>query len=60
MIEIKGRKLMMAALPLVWLALILQLFILVDNSPGNGLTPGEVGRFFIFLQHLLTCSLLFV
>ena len=54
MIEIKGRNLlMMATALLAWLALILQLFVLVDNSPGNGLTTCQaVGRFFIFFTTL--------
>ncbi|HEY6503331.1 MAG TPA: Pr6Pr family membrane protein [Chitinophagaceae bacterium] len=40
-----------------WVALSLQLYILIDNTPGNGLTPlGAVGRFlhfFTILSNLL-------
>lgn len=36
-----------------WFALILQLYVLIDNTPGNGLTPLQaVGRFFIFFTIL--------
>src|SRR5258705_1847657 len=36
-----------------WFALILQLYILISNTPGNGLTPIQaVGRFFIFFTIL--------
>ena len=38
---------------LAWFALILQLLILVNNTPGNGLTPWQaVARFFIFFTIL--------
>ncbi len=38
---------------ITWFALILQLYILVDNTPGNGMTAFEaVGRFFIFFTIL--------
>jgi len=36
-----------------WLALGLQLYILIDNTPGNGMTPLQaVGRFLIFFTIL--------
>src|SRR5512145_903270 len=36
-----------------WIALALQLYILVNNSPGNGMTALQaVGRFFIFFTIL--------
>lgn len=36
-----------------WLALILQLYILVNNTPDNGMTPGQaIGRFLIFFTVL--------
>jgi hypothetical protein len=36
-----------------WFALILQQYILIDNTPGNGLTPlGAVWRFFIYFTIL--------
>lgn len=36
-----------------WFALILQQYILIDNTPGNGLTPlGAVWRFLIFFTIL--------
>src|SRR5258708_20950217 len=36
-----------------WLALILQLYILINNIPGNGLSPIEaIGRFLIFFTVL--------
>ena len=36
-----------------WAALALQLYILIDNTPGNGMTPLQaVGRFFIFFTVL--------
>jgi hypothetical protein len=36
-----------------WFALTLQLFILIHNTPGNGMTPLQaVGRFFIFFTIL--------
>jgi hypothetical protein len=36
-----------------WFALILQLYILIDNTPANGLTPLQaIGRFFLFFTIL--------
>jgi hypothetical protein len=36
-----------------WFALAVQMYVLVSNTPGNGLTPLEaVGRFFIFFTIL--------
>ena len=36
-----------------WVALALQLYILIDNTPDNGMTPLQaVGRFFIFFTVL--------
>jgi len=38
---------------IAWFALALQLFILIDNTPGNGLTPLQaMGRFLIFFTVL--------
>jgi hypothetical protein len=48
------QKILMAVIALAaWFALVLQLYILVANTPGNGMTPPEaVGRFFIFFTIL--------
>jgi len=50
---------------IAWFALALQMFILINNTPGNGMTPLQaIGRFFIFftiLSNLLVAvSLTFV
>ncbi|MFI5185602.1 MAG: Pr6Pr family membrane protein [Chitinophagales bacterium] len=38
---------------IAWFALVLQLFILINNTPGNGMTPLQaIGRFFIFFTIL--------
>jgi hypothetical protein len=38
---------------IAWVALCLQLYILISNTPGNGLTPLQAaGRFFIFFTIL--------
>jgi hypothetical protein len=54
MTAINRKKILMTAIALAaWFALVLQLYILVDNTPGNGMTPLEaVGRFFIFFTIL--------
>lgn len=51
---IKTENILNAVISLTtWFALVLQLYILVANTPGNGLTPKEaVGRFFIFFTIL--------
>ncbi len=68
MIRINSKKTLLVVIAILgWLALILQLYILIDNTPGNGLTPIEaVGRFFIFftiltnlLVAVVTTTLLF-
>jgi hypothetical protein len=61
MIAIKNNKLAMLIIALTaWFALMLQLFILVDGTPGNGMTPLQaIGRFFIFftiLSNLLVAA----
>jgi hypothetical protein len=54
MIAIKRKKLIMAIIAVVtWFALALQLYILINNTPGNGMTIIEaIGRFFIFFTIL--------
>jgi hypothetical protein len=49
-----SRKIFMTLIALtVWFALGLQLYILINNTPGNGMTPLQsVGRFFIFFTIL--------
>jgi len=54
MIRINSKKTLLVAIAiLAWFGLILQLYILIDNTPGNGLTPLQaLGRFFIFFTIL--------
>jgi hypothetical protein len=51
---VKGNKLLMMITALTaWFALGLQQYILIDNTPGNGMTPSEaVGRFLLFFTVL--------
>ena len=60
---IKGNKILIAIIGLTaWFALILQLYILIHNTPDNGMTPLiAVGRFLIFftiLTNLLVAACL--
>jgi hypothetical protein len=50
----KSSKIFAVAIALIaWFALGLQQYILIDNTPGNGLTvAGAVGRFFLFFTVL--------
>jgi hypothetical protein len=54
MTAIKSKEILMAIITLTaWFALFLQLYVLIDGTPGNGMTPLEaVGRFFIFFTIL--------
>jgi hypothetical protein len=56
-----NKKVLIAAIALIaWFALILQLYTLINNTPGNGMTPLQaIGRFLIFftvLTNLLMAS----
>jgi hypothetical protein len=49
----RGKMLMLIIAGMTWAALVIQMYVLVANTPGNGMTTIEaIGRFFIFFTIL--------